>query len=92
MLSGEALAIVEGEERPMRPWDLLHCPAGTNHVIVGAGDGPCVVLAVGARDRRRQARTGAATRWTKPRSAMAPASSRRRPTRTRLMRGSPRAS
>jgi uncharacterized cupin superfamily protein len=51
VLSGEALAVVEGEERPMRAWDLLHCPAGTNHVIVGAGDGPCVVLAVGARDR-----------------------------------------
>ena len=51
VISGEALAIVEGEERPMRPWDLLHCPAGTNHVIVGAGDGPCVVVAVGARDK-----------------------------------------
>jgi uncharacterized cupin superfamily protein len=51
VLSGEALAIVEGEERPMRAWDLLHCPAGTKHVIVGAGDKPCVVLAAGARDR-----------------------------------------
>ncbi len=29
----------------------MHCPAGTNHVIVGAGDGPSVVLAVGARDQ-----------------------------------------
>ena len=36
VLSGEALAIVEGEERPLKAWDLLHCPAGTNHVIVGA--------------------------------------------------------
>ena len=51
VLAGEALAIVEGEERPLRPWDFVHCPAGTNHVIVGAGDGPCVVLAVGARDK-----------------------------------------
>jgi uncharacterized cupin superfamily protein len=51
VLAGEALAIVEGEERPLRRWDFLHCPAGTNHVVVGAGDGPCVVLAVGARDR-----------------------------------------
>jgi uncharacterized cupin superfamily protein len=49
VLSGEALAIVEGEERPMGAWDLLHCPAGTSHVVVGAGDGPCVILAVGAR-------------------------------------------
>jgi uncharacterized cupin superfamily protein len=51
VLAGEALAIVEGRERPLRQWDLLHCPAGTNHVIVGAGEGPCTLLAVGARDR-----------------------------------------
>lgn len=50
VLSGDALAIVEGEERPMRAWDFLHCPAGTNHAIVGAGSGPCVVFAVGARE------------------------------------------
>jgi len=49
VISGEALAIVEGEERPMGPWDLLHCPAGTKHVIVGAGSGPCVLIAVGGR-------------------------------------------
>jgi uncharacterized cupin superfamily protein len=51
VLAGEALLIVEGEERPLRQWDLVHCPAETKHVIVGSGDGPCVVLAVGARDR-----------------------------------------
>ena len=51
VLAGEALALVEGEERPLRRWDFLHCPPGTNHTIVGAGDGPCLVLAVGARDR-----------------------------------------
>jgi uncharacterized cupin superfamily protein len=50
VLFGDALAIVEGEERPLRQWDFLHCPAGTNHVIIGAGEGPCVVLAVGARE------------------------------------------
>ena len=48
VVSGEALLIAEGEERPLRAWDFVHCPAGTNHVIVG---GPCVVVAVGARDR-----------------------------------------
>src|SRR5688500_16430387 len=37
VLSGEALLIVEGEERPLRQWDFVHCPAGTKHVIVGAG-------------------------------------------------------
>jgi uncharacterized cupin superfamily protein len=50
VIAGEALLIVEGEERPLRQWDFVHCPAGTKHVIVGAGDGPCVVLAVGARE------------------------------------------
>jgi uncharacterized cupin superfamily protein len=51
VLAGEALLIVEGEERPLRQWDFVHCPPETNHVVVGAGKGPCVVLAVGARDR-----------------------------------------
>jgi uncharacterized cupin superfamily protein len=51
VLAGEALLIVEGEERPLRAWDFVHCPPGTNHVIVGAGDGPSVVLAIGARER-----------------------------------------
>jgi uncharacterized cupin superfamily protein len=49
VLSGEALLIVEGEERPLRPWDLTHCPAGTEHTIVGAGDAPCAIVAVGSR-------------------------------------------
>jgi uncharacterized cupin superfamily protein len=51
VLVGEALLIVEGEERPLRQWDFVHCPPETNHVVVGAGEGLCVVLAVGARDR-----------------------------------------
>ena len=49
VLAGECLAVVEGEERPLRPWDLLHCPAGTSHVVIGAGTGPALVLAVGGR-------------------------------------------
>jgi uncharacterized cupin superfamily protein len=51
VLAGEALLIVEGEERPLRPWDFVHCPRGTSHTIVGAGNRPCLVLAAGARDR-----------------------------------------
>ena len=50
VLSGEALLIVEGQERPLRQWDFVHCPPETRHMIVGSGDGPCVVLAVGARE------------------------------------------
>lgn len=53
VIAGEALLVVEGEERPLRRWDFVHCPPGTNHVIVGAGSAPCLVLAVGARDRTK---------------------------------------
>jgi uncharacterized cupin superfamily protein len=49
VLSGECLLIVEGEERPLKRWDFVHCPPRTRHVIVGAGDRPALVLAVGAR-------------------------------------------
>ncbi|HYU60601.1 MAG TPA: cupin domain-containing protein [Solirubrobacterales bacterium] len=49
VLSGECIAIVEGEERTMRKGDFLHSPPGTAHVIVGGGDGPSSVLMVGAR-------------------------------------------
>jgi uncharacterized cupin superfamily protein len=51
VLSGEALLLVEGEERPLRAWDFVHCPPETKHTIVGAGNRPTIVLAVGARDR-----------------------------------------
>jgi mannose-6-phosphate isomerase-like protein (cupin superfamily) len=50
VLAGEALLIVEGQERPLRQWDFVYCPPRTNHVIVGAGDAPCAVLAVGGRE------------------------------------------
>lgn len=49
IVSGEALLIIEGQERPLRTWDFVHCPPGTGHVIIGAGTAPCVVVAVGAR-------------------------------------------
>lgn len=49
VLHGECLAIVEGEEHRLRQWDFLHCPAGVDHVFVGAGDGPCAVLMIGSR-------------------------------------------
>ena len=49
VLSGECLLLVEGEERPLKQWDFVHCPPWTEHVFVGAGDGTCVILMVGAR-------------------------------------------
>jgi uncharacterized cupin superfamily protein len=49
VLFGECLLLVEGEERPLKAWDFVHCPPGTNHVFVGSGDGPCGILSIGRR-------------------------------------------
>jgi uncharacterized cupin superfamily protein len=49
VLSGQCLLVIEGQERRLKAWDFVHCPALTEHVFVGAGDGPCAILAVGAR-------------------------------------------
>jgi uncharacterized cupin superfamily protein len=49
VLAGECLLLVDGEERPLRAWDFVHSPPGTEHVFVGAGDGPCAILMAGAR-------------------------------------------
>jgi uncharacterized cupin superfamily protein len=51
ILAGECIAVVEEEERTLRQWDFLHCPAGTAHALIGAGDGPCAILMAGARSR-----------------------------------------
>jgi uncharacterized cupin superfamily protein len=60
-LSGEALLIVEGQERPLRQWDFVHCPPKTEHVVVGAGDGPCVLLAMSSRENQAFGPYGAYT-------------------------------
>jgi uncharacterized cupin superfamily protein len=49
VLSGQCTLIVEEEERPLRQWDYFHSPSGTRHIFVGAGDGPCAILMIGAR-------------------------------------------
>jgi uncharacterized cupin superfamily protein len=49
VLWGRCRLVIEDEERDLRRWDLVHCPPGTAHVVVGAGDGPSAVLMVGAR-------------------------------------------
>jgi uncharacterized cupin superfamily protein len=49
VLAGEGILIVEGEERPLRQWDFVHCPPETKHAFVGAGDGPCVLLCASSR-------------------------------------------
>jgi uncharacterized cupin superfamily protein len=49
VLAGQCLLIVQGRERRLEAWDFVHCPPGTGHAFVGTGDGPCVLLMIGAR-------------------------------------------
>jgi uncharacterized cupin superfamily protein len=53
VLAGECLLLVEGEERRLKAWDFVHCAPHTEHIFVGAGDGPCVILMVGTRAKDR---------------------------------------
>jgi quercetin dioxygenase-like cupin family protein len=54
VLSGECIAVVEGQERRMRRWDYLHSPSGTAHITVGAGEAPCAILMFGSPDPSRK--------------------------------------
>lgn len=49
VVSGECILVIEGEERRLKQWDFVHCPPCTEHVFVGAGEGPCAIVTVGAR-------------------------------------------
>jgi uncharacterized cupin superfamily protein len=51
VLAGECILLVEGEERRLKQWDFFHSPAGTEHIFVGAGEGPCAIFMVGARSK-----------------------------------------
>jgi uncharacterized cupin superfamily protein len=83
VLAGTCLLIVEDEERPLRAWDFVHCPAGTRHTFVGTGDGPCVLFMTGARregkiivypvaEHARAHGAGVETETNDPREAYAP--------------------
>jgi uncharacterized cupin superfamily protein len=61
VLAGEGVLVIEGQERPLRRWDFVHCPAGTEHVIVAAGSAPLIVLSVGARGESTGPNWGAYT-------------------------------
>jgi uncharacterized cupin superfamily protein len=61
VVAGEALLLVEGGERLLRQWDFFHCPSRTKHTIVGGGSGPCVVIAVGAREHEHSPHWGGYT-------------------------------
>ena len=83
VLAGECVLVVEGEERRLQAWDFFHCTAGTDHILVGAGDGPCVIFATGGRtgekeivyppsELARRYGAGAAAETTSPGEAYAP--------------------
>jgi uncharacterized cupin superfamily protein len=61
VLYGQALLIIEGQERSLGQWDFVHCPPRSNHMIVGAGEGPCAVMAVGSREYMATPEWGAYT-------------------------------
>jgi uncharacterized cupin superfamily protein len=54
VLAGECVLLIEGEERLLKTWDFVHCPAGTDHGFVGAGDGPCVIFMTGGRSENKE--------------------------------------
>jgi uncharacterized cupin superfamily protein len=83
VLWGTCLLLVEEEERQLRAWDFVHCPAGTRHVFVGTGDQPCVIFMAGARregktiqypvsETARRHGAGVEAGTDKPREAYAP--------------------
>ena len=49
VVSGECVLVIEGEERRLKAWDFVHCPPWRQHVFVGDGDGPCVIVMTGSR-------------------------------------------
>jgi uncharacterized cupin superfamily protein len=82
VLSGECLLLVEGQERRLKAWDFVHCPPLTEHIFVGAGDRPCLIVMIGARRKGRPIRypvsevalehgAGVETETTEPREAYA---------------------
>jgi len=78
VLSGEALLLVEEAERPLRPWDFVHCPPGTAHAFVAVGERPCAIVMVGARPPGPKASS-----ISLPSSRMRSCSSHRSPPRSR---------
>lgn len=49
VLSGTCLLLIEEQERTLHAWDFVHCPPGTRHIFVGAGEEPCVIFMIGVR-------------------------------------------
>ena len=56
VLRGACVLVIEGQGRRLGAWDFVHCPPGTAHTIVAAGEAPALILAVGARREKGSAR------------------------------------
>ena len=54
VLAGECLLLIDGDERPLKAWDFVHCPRGTEHAFVGAGARPCVIFMTGRRSADKE--------------------------------------
>ena len=61
VVAGEAVLVVEGEERSLRSWDFVHCPPNTKHVGSDVGLAACLEagcrreeFGVGGEDRAGQ--------------------------------------
>ena len=50
VIAGECILLIEDEERHLRTWDFVHCPPGTAHTFVGAGEDLCIIVCAGNRD------------------------------------------
>lgn len=55
VLRGQCTLLIDGQERPLGPWDFVHCPPRTAHTIVTT-DQSALILAVGARSEKGSAR------------------------------------
>jgi uncharacterized cupin superfamily protein len=49
VLAGRPLLLVDEVERPLAPWDLVHCPPRTPHTIVNRAEEAALIFAVGGR-------------------------------------------
>lgn len=58
VLAGTPMLIVDGKERQLKQWDFVHCPPEAKHVLVGAGDGPSVILAASSRQFQKDGPRG----------------------------------
>jgi uncharacterized cupin superfamily protein len=49
VLRGGGVAVLDGQELPLRQWDVVHCRPRTAHTFVGGPEG-LVLFGVGARE------------------------------------------